>query len=121
MAYQQGTLSYETFSVFTSLVLLTAVYIGGVSSVAGGLIAAFLFSGGLFSTAIDQWFGFGEYETLILSLLLILGAIANPEGITGMVAHIKRQVVRKHHSAQEATAGDTESDDPVPTTIAGRA
>jgi len=89
MGYQQGQLSFETFSVFTSLVLLAVVYIGGVSSVSGGLVAGMMFSGGLMSTAIDQWFGLGEYETLILAIGLVLGAVANPEGVAGMVFRLK--------------------------------
>lgn len=89
MAYQQGSLSYETFSVFTSLSLLAVVYIGGVSSVTGGLVAGLLFSGGLMSIAIDQWFGLGEYEHLILAIGLLLGAIMNPEGISGMAFRMK--------------------------------
>ncbi|MFG1858300.1 ABC transporter permease [Actinomadura geliboluensis] len=89
MGYQQGQLSFETFSVFTSLLLLAVVYIGGVSSVSGGLVAGMMFSGGLMSTAIDQWFGLGDYETLILALALVLGAVANPEGVAGMAARTK--------------------------------
>lgn len=110
MAYQQGNLSYETFSVFTSLTLLAVVYIGGVSSVTGGLIAGLLFSGGLVSIAIDQWFGLGEYEHLILAVGLLLGAILNPEGISGMAfrmkAHLKHKPTRADDLGQSVTPTD---------------
>lgn len=84
LGYQQGQLSYGSFTVLTSITLLTLAYIGGISTFVGGLIGGVLFSGGLESTALDQWLDLGRYESLILGLGLVLTVLLNPNGLAGL-------------------------------------
>ena len=105
MAYQQGQLSFETFSVMTSLLLVAVVYIGGISSVSGGLVAALMFSGGLVSIALDEWLGLGDYESLILAIALVAGAVMNPEGVAGMVHRLKL-----HRTSGAKTGAEVDSE-----------
>ncbi|CUU56766.1 branched-chain amino acid transport system permease protein [Parafrankia irregularis] len=107
LAYQQGQLSYASYSTFTSLGLLVAVYLGGITSVSGALVGGTLYSGGLVSVALHEWAGLGDYETLILSIGLIIVAIRSPDGLAGLTRQRLtprlRQLARRTTTATEPT------------------
>jgi branched-chain amino acid transport system permease protein len=90
LGYQQGQLSYTSFSVFTSLVVLTIAYLGGIASVTGAMAGGALFSGGVVMTAVDEWLRLGRYESVILAAGLVVTAVRNPDGLAGAVGHLRR-------------------------------
>ena len=47
LAYQQRTVTYDSFSAIVGLALFGTVYLAGVTSVAGGLLAGITAAGGL--------------------------------------------------------------------------
>jgi branched-chain amino acid transport system permease protein len=98
VGYQQGQLSYTSFTVFASLAVFTAAYLGGIASVTGALVGGALYSGGLGPTALDRWLHLGRYESVILGFALVATAIANPDGIVGAIRHARRALTaRRHH------------------------
>ena len=94
LGYRQTQLSFESFAVFVSVAVLAAAYLGGITSVSGAVIGGMLTGGGLVFYALDQWIGFGRYETLVAGLGLVVTAVLNPEGISGAVRHSITQVRR---------------------------
>ena len=94
LAYQQSTLSYPTFAVFTSLGLLTIAYLGGIASVPGALIGGALCSGGLVMTMIDRWLRLGRYESVIIGLGVVVTAIVNPNGIAAIAPAMRARFSR---------------------------
>lgn len=88
-AYQNsGRVEPSTFAVFTSLMALAMAYLGGISSVGGALAAGVLTAGGLGSVVLDKVLHMGSWEELAAGTLLVVTAIANPEGIAAALRHV---------------------------------
>jgi branched-chain amino acid transport system permease protein len=87
--YRFGVVTPEYFGVLPSLTFLCFAYMGGISSVTGGVIGGFLVTNGLMFTALQQWAGVPpEYAALIGGLGLIVTVVLNPEGIAGAMRAI---------------------------------
>lgn len=116
LAYQQGILvsqSSQSFSVFVTVAVLATAFLGGITSVTGGLIAGALVAGGLMPQVLDDLIFSRSHNGLALQNLiggigLILTAILNPEGISGAMRITGQQlkgVFRKVTGKTDATAG----------------
>jgi ABC-type branched-subunit amino acid transport system ATPase component/branched-subunit amino acid ABC-type transport system permease component len=81
LAYRRGTVTFDSFSTITNLLLLSTVYLAGVTSVYGGVLAGILASSGIVFYATDQWLDLGTWFPTISSVLLIVTVIAHPEGL----------------------------------------
>jgi ABC-type branched-subunit amino acid transport system permease subunit len=80
--YQQGTLTADGFSTFVSLSLLAVVYVAGIGRISGAVFAGIMMSAtGLFVTFLDERFSIGKYQTIVAGVLLVITAIANPDGV----------------------------------------
>lgn len=102
MAYQLsgGSLSYEAFTVFASLAVFTAAFIGGITTVSGAITGGFIGSGGAVAFLVAQRFqAFHDYELLIGGLVLVFVAIRQPEGAAGDVA-LAMVAIRRRRSAR---------------------
>lgn len=86
MAYATTTLSPSSFMVIGALVTLALTYLGGVSSIAGALIAGALAQAGIVTTALDGIGGgdAADYVYAVSGLALIVTAVLAPEGISGI-------------------------------------
>ncbi len=86
-ALSTTTLSPTSFMVIGALVAVSLTYLAGVSSISGALLAGALAQAGLVTTVTDGWTdgGSGEYMFAVSGIMLIVAAIAAPEGITGVV------------------------------------
>jgi ABC-type branched-subunit amino acid transport system permease subunit len=99
VAYQQTLLSEPSFDILVSVSFLAVAYIGGISSVSGGLIGGALGSGGIFFYFLLQMLfkhsanGL-QFEDIISGVGLILTAILNPEGIAGAM-RVTRETLAK--------------------------
>ena len=107
-AYQNsGRVEPTTFAVFTSLMALAMPYLGGISSVGGALAACVLTAGGLGTVVLDKVLHMGSWEELAAGALLIVTAIANPEGIAAALRHtgeVIGHLVKRHEPETPATA-----------------
>jgi len=82
LGYEQGTVSPQSFAVFTSLGLLAIVYVAGVGRIAGAVVAGVMFSAnGVMVTAMDKLLHVGKYQTLVAGIALAFTAIMNPDGL----------------------------------------
>src|SRR3954470_13135869 len=81
-AYDQQTITGNSFAVFTSLGLLAITYVASVGRIAGAVVAGVMLSStGLLVTALDKAFNIGKYQLVVAGALLPLTAIRQPEGI----------------------------------------
>jgi ABC-type branched-subunit amino acid transport system permease subunit len=106
-----GSLAGAQFQVFTSLLIVALVYIGGVARISGAIVAGLFFvPKGFGPTLLDEWFGIGEYAILIGGVGLILTSILEPDGLSlrfEQLVNAVRERVRPHRRAlEERAAGD---------------
>ena len=83
LAYQQTNVTFDQFDAILGLGLFATVYLAGVTSVSGGILAGLLASGGIVYYALSQGVNLGGWYESIAGLGLILTIIFNPEGIVG--------------------------------------
>jgi ABC-type branched-subunit amino acid transport system ATPase component/branched-subunit amino acid ABC-type transport system permease component len=83
LAYQQTNVTFDQFDAILGLGLFATVYLAGVTSVSGGILAGLLASGGIVYYALSQGVNLGGWYESIAGLGLILTVIFNPEGIVG--------------------------------------
>jgi branched-chain amino acid transport system permease protein len=69
------------FGASPSITLVTVVYIGGVASVAGGVLAGVIASGGLVYVLLSHISGFENYYLIITGVGLVWTVVANPDGV----------------------------------------
>lgn len=81
MAYRSSRVSWEAYSTIGNLTLLTTVYLAGVTSVSGGVLAGMLVAGGLVFFAMEQWLNMGDWFPVVTGVLVIVTVIKNPEGL----------------------------------------
>jgi len=83
LGYKQGNVTFDSYTFLVGIALFATVYIAGITSVSGGLLAGVLASGGLVFRATSDWLGLGEWYATIMGVGLIFTVIQNPEGIVG--------------------------------------
>lgn len=81
LAYRQGTVTWESFSALSGLALLSTVYLAGVTSVYGGVLAGIIGAGGIVYFASDRWIHLGNWFAVISGVAVVVTLIRNPEGI----------------------------------------
>ncbi|WP_232541809.1 branched-chain amino acid ABC transporter permease/ATP-binding protein [Nocardia bovistercoris] len=83
LGYQQTLASAPTYSVFAGLGLFAVVYVAGITSVTGAVLAGLLGAGGFVFTVLNDTFDMGAYYASISGLLLIATLIWYPDGLAG--------------------------------------
>lgn len=79
--YLQGSVSEQSFGVFTGISLLATAYLAGITSVSGAFVGGLLIGGGLLATVLTDAFDLGRYYVLLSGLGVVLTAVLHPEGI----------------------------------------
>ena len=84
LAYRVGTVTFDLYDVLLGLGLFATVYLAGITSVSGGLLAGLLAAGGIVSYASTQWFSMSTpWYQLATGVALVATVIANPDGLAG--------------------------------------
>lgn len=85
MAFGTSTLSTTSFLVIGALVALAMTYLAGISSISGAVLAGLMTQAGLLTSLSNGGEGSSsDYVYVTSGLVLIVVAIAAPEGITGL-------------------------------------
>jgi ABC-type branched-subunit amino acid transport system ATPase component/ABC-type branched-subunit amino acid transport system permease subunit len=85
IAYQQTNVTFDQYDAILGLGLFATIYLAGVTSVSGGILAGILASGGILYYALNQGVNLGGWYQSIAGVGLILTVIFNPEGLVGPV------------------------------------
>jgi ABC-type branched-subunit amino acid transport system ATPase component/ABC-type branched-subunit amino acid transport system permease subunit len=83
MAYQALNVNDSPFTAIGGLALLTTVYLAGITSVSGGLLAGLISSGGVVFFLLGNVFNVSDWYSVIVGASVIVTVIVNPEGIAG--------------------------------------
>jgi ABC-type branched-subunit amino acid transport system ATPase component/branched-subunit amino acid ABC-type transport system permease component len=83
LAYQQQTVTFDSYAAMAGVALFATVYLAGITSVAGGILAGVTAASGLLYIFVDEMWSVSGWYVVISSLLLIFTVIVNPEGIVG--------------------------------------
>ena len=81
LGYKQSIVTFDTYSAIAGLGVLAVVYVGGITSIYGGITAGLLAQGGFIFTLIDKSFEITQWFGIISGLGLIFNVISNPEGV----------------------------------------
>lgn len=108
LAYTRSTVAADSYSTFVGLVLLATVFLAGVNSISGALIAGLLAAGGVVYVVVDRTFDLGSWFDIIAGIGLVATVAKEPEGVAGMVqrllAHRKRSATAPKASGAAGTA-----------------
>jgi ABC-type branched-subunit amino acid transport system ATPase component/ABC-type branched-subunit amino acid transport system permease subunit len=110
LAYQALNVDDSPFTAIGGLALFTTVYLAGITSVSGGLLAGVISAGGVVFFMLSSVFSVSNWYAVIVGASVIVTVIFNPEGLVGPL-HAKLDARR-----QKALAGTETADvqPPVP-------
>jgi ABC-type branched-subunit amino acid transport system ATPase component/branched-subunit amino acid ABC-type transport system permease component len=111
LAYKQTNVTFEPFTAILGLGLLATVYLAGITSVSGGILAGLLCVDGLVFKAADAWFGAADWYAVIVGVLLVVTVVLNPEGIMGPIH--ARLVARRNRRSIETRSADAPATPPL--------
>ncbi|MFJ6095707.1 ABC transporter permease subunit [Williamsia muralis] len=107
LGYQQTLATAESFTVFLGISLFAVMYIAGITSITGGILAGIMAPGGLLYIVLDRAVDIGEYYTLISGVLLIVSVMANPDGIASRLPNIPWPRRRQRSAGKASGAAGT--------------
>jgi ABC-type branched-subunit amino acid transport system ATPase component/ABC-type branched-subunit amino acid transport system permease subunit len=86
LGYKLGNVTWDSFDVLLGLGLFATVYLTGITTVSGGVLAGVVGFGGLLFYASEQWLSFdSNWYQVVTGIGLVLSVVANPEGLVGPV------------------------------------
>jgi ABC-type branched-subunit amino acid transport system permease subunit len=107
-AYQFEALNIANYTALASVATFAFVFVAGISTISGSLLAGFLFTGGLAVALITRIVDFGQYQALVVGIGLIIMAVQNPDGmgllLGSQLTRLRRMVWRQAPRARPAAA-----------------
>ncbi len=99
IAYQRQIVSARSFGLFDSMIVIAIVYLAGIVTPSGAVLAGVLASGGVLTVLLGQFSDSGSANQMAFSgLLLLFAAIRLPRGMLGI--EIKKNRVKSIFLAQ---------------------
>jgi ABC-type branched-subunit amino acid transport system ATPase component/ABC-type branched-subunit amino acid transport system permease subunit len=95
LAYRRSVVTFDSFTAFGGLTLLSTAYLAGITSVYGGILAGVLASGGIVFFAMDRWVNLGEWFSVISGVALIATVIGHPEGLATVGHRLADRLARR--------------------------
>lgn len=93
LAYELSSLSTDNFSVIAALASVALVYLGGIATLGGALVAGVLAAGGVVTKLNGGTAGgASQYQFAFSGTLLIAVAILYPDGVTGALRRLGARV-----------------------------
>ncbi|ANY22207.1 branched-chain amino acid ABC transporter permease/ATP-binding protein [Gordonia terrae] len=119
LAYQQTLATPEPFTVFLGISLFATMYIAGITSITGGILAGIMAPGGLLYLLMDRFLDLGDYYAVISGILLIVTIALNPDGIASRLPAVRwpavvRRRARPRGDGEEAARRDVAGEPLLP-------
>ncbi|MEU1961359.1 branched-chain amino acid ABC transporter permease/ATP-binding protein [Nocardia sp. NPDC019304] len=112
LGYQQSLATPEPFAVFLGISLFAVVYVAGVTSITGGILAGVMAPGGILYLLVDRFLHIGDYYAVLSGLLLVVTVMTNPDGLAGKLPRIPWPALRRRaRHADEVSPIAAESSD----------
>jgi ABC-type branched-subunit amino acid transport system ATPase component/branched-subunit amino acid ABC-type transport system permease component len=103
LAYQALNVDDSPFTAIGGLALFTTVYLAGITSVSGGLLAGVISAGGVVFFMLNGVFSVSNWYAVIVGASVIVTVIFNPEGLVGPF-HAKLDARRQQAMARTEAA-----------------
>jgi len=82
LAFRLSSISYQSFTNFTSITYVGLALVGGVGYLLGAFVGATMAPAGFAQEVFESaWEGVGEYIQLISGIAILLTVLANPDGV----------------------------------------
>jgi sulfate-transporting ATPase len=82
LAFRLSSISYQSYTNFTSIIYAGLSLVGGVGHLLGAFVGATMVTGGFNQEVLEStWSGVGEYIELISGIAILLTVLANPDGV----------------------------------------
>ena len=106
LGYQQTLATPEPFAVFAGIGLFAIMYVAGVTSITGAILAGLMAPGGVVYLLVDRFLHIGDYYAVLSGILLIVTVMTNPDGIASRLPRVRWPVLRRADRAlsSEVTA-----------------
>jgi ABC-type branched-subunit amino acid transport system ATPase component/ABC-type branched-subunit amino acid transport system permease subunit len=101
LAYQQTSVSYDSFAALAGLSLFAIAYLAGITSISGAILGGLLGLGGLVFYIADR-LSVGSWYSVVTGIVLVAIVIFHPEGLAGWGHRI---IDRVHTRAATPDAG----------------
>jgi ABC-type branched-subunit amino acid transport system ATPase component/branched-subunit amino acid ABC-type transport system permease component len=85
LAYKQSNVTFDSFTILVGIALFATVYLAGITSVSGGILAGLLCAGGIVFAAAERWLSLGDWYGTIMGVGLVVTVVQNPEGLVGPI------------------------------------
>ena len=104
LAYQALNVDDSPFTAIGGLALFTTVYLAGITSVSGGLLAGVISAGGVLFFMLSSVFSVSNWYAVVVGASVIVTVIFNPEGLVGPF-HAKLDARRQQALAATRSGG----------------
>lgn len=95
IAFRLTSVSYQSFTNFTSITYAGLSLVGGVGHLLGAFVGAMMATAGFNQEVMEStWSGVGEYIQLISGIAILLVVLYNPDGVAAEWARTMRQMKR---------------------------
>jgi ABC-type branched-subunit amino acid transport system ATPase component/ABC-type branched-subunit amino acid transport system permease subunit len=95
LAFRLTSISYRSFTNFTSITYAGLSLVGGVGHLLGAFVGAMMASAGFNQAVLEAtWSGVGKYIQLISGIAILLVVLYNPDGVAAEWAKTLRQMKR---------------------------
>jgi branched-chain amino acid transport system permease protein len=99
-AHFMGFIAPDDFDIFTSILILVMLFLGGVGTIYGAALgAAFL------KLLPEVTYGFHDYELFLHGLILILVLIFMPRGLLGILTNVKNRLLGSRYLLNPPSSG----------------
>ena len=99
-AHFMGFIAPDDFDIFTSILVLVMLFLGGVGTIYGAALgAAFL------KLLPEVTYRFQTYELFFHGLILILVLIFMPKGLLGILTNVKNRLLGSRHLLNPSSSG----------------
>ncbi|MBF6451174.1 ATP-binding cassette domain-containing protein [Nocardia elegans] len=109
LGYQQTLATPEPFAVFAGIGLFAIMYVAGVTSIAGAILAGLMAPGGVVYLLVDRFLHIGDYYAVLSGILLIVTVMTNPDGIASRLPRVRWPVLRR---ADRTASGEVPAETP---------
>ncbi len=114
MAYMQTNVTFDTFDALVGLLFFSTVFVAGITSVGGAILAGLGASGGILFVATNHVVSFGNWYGVLLGIGVVQTVIFNPEGAIGPMHKSAERVRRRIWPASPRAHPVTPVTTPVP-------
>jgi branched-chain amino acid transport system permease protein len=105
LGLSRGQVSVGSFTALVGVSFLAYAYLGGITSITGGLIAGALAPLGIVYVVLNEFLGttLSRYYLLVSGILLLVTAILNPLGIAGKLADAQHRLPLRRRDPRPLT------------------